>query len=1044
MSDDNNEILLLKASLNGDTAAFERIVSRYQGYICAVTYSAVGDVEKSEELAHEAFISAWSSLDQLRDLGKFRGWLGTIARNVVRNWFRAKSKDVISGAASIDSVDESVVASDQTDEQALTSERLVVVEQALKRIPEKYREVIVLFYRQGQSVKEVADFLELSESAVRQRLSRGRQMLKEQAAEMIETTISRTGPGKAFTACVMGSVGALALKGAATAGAAVAAGGSSTAAASGLSVLFGTVTAKVITAVAIAVIAVGAAVVYKNIKSPDPEKNKPVAVNTEQGNETDQNTDNVTVEKSVDENAVSSNRGIGIVDAVKTGSVEAADTLLKPEETALQYIDPNTLTNIHFKMSLFKKDGSVDFSEESWIKKPYCWRTDKDNRTAINNGRLKLEINHRNKTSQLVESSTSKALIPECPHSAMLFDIVAVGRNLITGRDIGYNNRIFGPGNYKVSAPWTVEKTSEGQNKYTVKFLDGKVRRYMYLYVDSLTGLVNQMNMQTDEGDEAGRGYEFIFDYSQIAAEMFSLKTPEGYQEHAKRLSPKFQGWIFDKDAKPVSNAEIYLLGSNRRGVKGTSNADGEFDFYIPVGNWGDDDAMEYPIFVRAFSADHPDQVAWTVIQSPSIDYELKAVIPSPGEILREAKGDKGDAECLGIHNVTLLLEPAATVSGFVFDRVTGKPVANAEVEIDASLRGKTWPLFEKIAGSGKKGAYEVKTDENGFYAFTCLPTFTWPENSKEEAIKGYSSVNRLQNYTFLNIYVSCYGYLRNGGGLDNLTPKDSLTDRQIDFALVPANVTVRGRVTDNLGEPVVGYEVKYCLHNERDAGRRAAEKPVTDENGEYVMAGCAFDKNLSVRVETGYADQKWGDEELTKGRKFVYYGYKNVPVGVLDGKLEYEVDIVLEKPETVAVFDIKDSTGQPKKGVELQMMSRGGIVSHVWAKLLKGVSDKDGKCVISGLPNFEGEDFEVKVVYVLVKKTAEGVEYKDVDEEIPEAEKKDYTPAYTYVEIKDMPDGKDGYYIEMTLPPKGKAFDTRKKVKLFDSEGNEVKRKIR
>ncbi|MCF7955004.1 MAG: sigma-70 family RNA polymerase sigma factor [Phycisphaerae bacterium] len=277
--DNQNEIGLLKASANGDTASFEQIVSRYQGYICAVTYIATGDVEKSEELAHETFISAWRSLDQLKDLKKFRGWLATIARNVVRNSFRDKKSDIISSAANIDSVNESAVTADQTDEDALTDERKAIVEHALKTIPQKYREVIVLYYRQDQSIKQVAAQLELSEDAVKQRLSRGRKMLKDQAARMIETTISKTGPSKAFTAGVMGSVAALALKSAATASAAASVttagsastGGAAIASTGGITAAYSTVTFKIVTAAAIAVIAIGGAVAYKNINPPESQ-----------------------------------------------------------------------------------------------------------------------------------------------------------------------------------------------------------------------------------------------------------------------------------------------------------------------------------------------------------------------------------------------------------------------------------------------------------------------------------------------------------------------------------------------------------------------------------------------------------------------------------------------------------------------------------------------------------------------------------------------------------------------------------------------------
>ena len=57
-----NEIQALKSCASGDSAAFGMIVNKYQSLICAITFSAVGQVEKSEELAQQAFINAWKNL----------------------------------------------------------------------------------------------------------------------------------------------------------------------------------------------------------------------------------------------------------------------------------------------------------------------------------------------------------------------------------------------------------------------------------------------------------------------------------------------------------------------------------------------------------------------------------------------------------------------------------------------------------------------------------------------------------------------------------------------------------------------------------------------------------------------------------------------------------------------------------------------------------------------------------------------------------------------------------------------------------------------
>ena len=262
-----NEIELLKSSLKGDTASFEAIVGKYQSFICAITFSATGDVGKSEVLAQETFISAWKDLAQLKDLNKFQDWLCSIARNVIKNSFRNQKQDFISKATSIDQLKDTGTGDYGPVETVITKEQQDVVRQALQQIPEQYREPLVLFYRQEQSVKTVAEQMNLSEEAVKQRLSRGRKLLKERFAAMVESTITRTGPGKSFTAAVIASITGIVVKGSTAASIAA------TGAATGITTLTSGITARIIIAAAVVTIGVGTVLTYKHLiksdKGPD-------------------------------------------------------------------------------------------------------------------------------------------------------------------------------------------------------------------------------------------------------------------------------------------------------------------------------------------------------------------------------------------------------------------------------------------------------------------------------------------------------------------------------------------------------------------------------------------------------------------------------------------------------------------------------------------------------------------------------------------------------------------------------------------------------
>ncbi len=222
-SKDDNE--LLRASIQGSSKAFGVLVGRYQSLVCAITYSATGSVERSEELAQEVFLRAWRSLSQLQDLSKFRAWLCSIARSAVQNWFRDRQRDVVGRAVSLDTVADKPSEESGPEEAAMIQEQKAVVSQALGEIPESLREPLILFYREQKSVQEVAEQFGLTENTARQRISRGRRLLRRQVAHMVESTIARTRPGKAFTTavivCIAGAAGkssaAVAVVGAASA-----------------------------------------------------------------------------------------------------------------------------------------------------------------------------------------------------------------------------------------------------------------------------------------------------------------------------------------------------------------------------------------------------------------------------------------------------------------------------------------------------------------------------------------------------------------------------------------------------------------------------------------------------------------------------------------------------------------------------------------------------------------------------------------------------------------------------------------------------------
>lgn len=181
----------------GDANAFEIAVRRHQSAVCAVAYSICGDRSASEDITQDAFWISWQQRNALEQRDRLRPWLCGIARNLARQSSRKRV------AWPSDYHVEPATWDHAPEDDAISAEEDALVWQSLETIPETYREPLILFYREQQSMAEVASALDLSVDAVKQRMSRGRAMLREQVQDLVEGTLRRSRPGVALTVAIM-------------------------------------------------------------------------------------------------------------------------------------------------------------------------------------------------------------------------------------------------------------------------------------------------------------------------------------------------------------------------------------------------------------------------------------------------------------------------------------------------------------------------------------------------------------------------------------------------------------------------------------------------------------------------------------------------------------------------------------------------------------------------------------------------------------------------------------------------------------------------
>ena len=190
----------------GDQQAFAEIVKKYQTLVCSVAYAATGNLGASEELAQEAFVSAWQSMATLREPSKLRQWLCGITRNLANSHVRRNQRNVLSGADVLDQTEVSDAGIEDPASTTIAREEIELLNRTLATLPAQYREPMVLFYREDHSVARVAELLELSADNVKQRLARGRKMLRDEVATVVERGLQQSAPGRAFTIGVLSAL----------------------------------------------------------------------------------------------------------------------------------------------------------------------------------------------------------------------------------------------------------------------------------------------------------------------------------------------------------------------------------------------------------------------------------------------------------------------------------------------------------------------------------------------------------------------------------------------------------------------------------------------------------------------------------------------------------------------------------------------------------------------------------------------------------------------------------------------------------------------
>ncbi|MDD5050689.1 MAG: sigma-70 family RNA polymerase sigma factor [Candidatus Pacebacteria bacterium] len=172
---ENDDIILIEKSLEGDTSAFEILVSRYLKHIYNFVYHLSGNVDEANDISQEVFVKVWKNLKKFDPEQNFKTWLFSIARNTTIDYFR-KKKSISFGDMEIG---ESTSFEDSlTDEEPLPDEIFerkelgTFLEKALETLPLEGRTIILLHDKEDLTFEEISKILKKPMNTVKSQYRR--------------------------------------------------------------------------------------------------------------------------------------------------------------------------------------------------------------------------------------------------------------------------------------------------------------------------------------------------------------------------------------------------------------------------------------------------------------------------------------------------------------------------------------------------------------------------------------------------------------------------------------------------------------------------------------------------------------------------------------------------------------------------------------------------------------------------------------------------------------------------------------------------------
>ena len=182
LSDLTDEELILEFQQNNTVKAYEILVLRYKNPLINYIYRFLGDYEACADIVQETMIKVYRNKDSYKSIARFSTWIYTIAGNLARTEYQRRKKRNIFSISSYGDDDETFDIPDESARPDVITDSGIkneIIQKALLKVSDSYREMVVLRDIQEMSYDEIAEVTGIAVGTVKSRINRGRTQLQK-------------------------------------------------------------------------------------------------------------------------------------------------------------------------------------------------------------------------------------------------------------------------------------------------------------------------------------------------------------------------------------------------------------------------------------------------------------------------------------------------------------------------------------------------------------------------------------------------------------------------------------------------------------------------------------------------------------------------------------------------------------------------------------------------------------------------------------------------------------------------------------------------